>query len=100
LTYITESELKSRVENICTQTNLKLKTFNIGKSKSEKDFQKVMVKIKVTGTKSDATQLITTLNTSKLNVYIAKVVFTPMPGEKSFAPQSINLLIDLELFKK
>jgi hypothetical protein len=100
LTYITESDLKGRVENICTQTNLKLKTFNIGKSKSENNFQKVMVKIKVNGTKNDATQLIKTLNTSKLNVYIAKVVFTPMPGEKSFAPQTINMLIDLELFKK
>ncbi len=100
LTYISESDLKSRVESICSQTNLKVKNFNIGKSKSENNFQKVMVKIKVTGTKNDATQLIKTLNTSKLNVYIAKVVFTPMPGEKSFTPQTINLLIDLELFKK
>lgn len=100
LTYITEGDLKSRIESLCTQSNLKLKNFNLGKTKSEDNFQKVMVKIKATGTKSDALQLIKTLNTSKLNVYLAKVVFTPMPGEKSFTPQTINLLIDLELFKK
>jgi len=98
LSYIGESELRTRIQNYCNSTNMKLKEYNVGRTKAENNFRKTMIKVKVIGNKNDATRFLKTLNDEKINVSFSKIVF--LASEPALDSQLVNLILEIELFRK
>jgi len=98
LNYISEMELKTRIENYCKQENLRLKDYLKGRTKTETRFRKTMIKIKVVGTRSSATRFLKALNDDKISVNFSKVVF--IAAEPSMTSDIVNLIVEIELLNK
>lgn len=98
LNYIGENDLRTRIENYSNQLNLKLKNYHVGRTKPEDNFRKTMIKVKLIGDRNAAARFLKALNDDKINVNFAKIVL--IAAKRSLKNQDVNLIIEIELFRK
>ncbi|MCI0514937.1 hypothetical protein L0128_17115 [candidate division KSB1 bacterium] len=98
LSYVGESELKRRIDNYCGQENLKVREYNVGRTKTENNYRKIMIRLRVVGKRENAMRLLKALNDEKINVNYSKIVLDA--SEPLLQADMVNLKLDLELFSK
>ena len=98
LSYVSEAELKNKIQGFAGQSQMKVRSYDVGRDKTEDGFQKKMVRVKFTGSKTAATQMLTALGREKINLNFSKLVF--LSADPAFSSNQTILIADFELFKK
>lgn len=98
LSYVGESELKTRIQDYSRINKLQIKEYHVGQTRRENNFQKIMIKLQVVGDKEDATKLLKSLNNDKINVNFSKIVY--VASDRSNRGNNVSLTVQIELFKK
>lgn len=99
LNYISENEIRSRVERNCAQYGLKLGKVDIGRGSNENNFRKILVKVSTTGSKDAALRFLDGLNSQKLNLNFSKIVLVAS-DLLNLNSNDVNLFLDMELFTR
>jgi len=96
-TYLNSDELKNQLSTICSQTGLKLRQFDVGKNKSDGEFQVVPIKFRAVGIKTSILNFLQQVIDENVNINFSKISL--IANDVDLSDSNITLVLNIELYQ-